>query len=196
MTLAALSLAGTALSPYLLVKSPLLLVAISAAAHHVALAAATVAPAPLIAVATVRRVITGLCAYGLGYVYGHVVLEWLAQRHPRTARWMGVVERLFSRRGVVLLVLVPAQTIALLAGAARSRLLPFLVALTLGHALWNGVTYYLGDAFARWTAMLTAFLGDYLLESTVVCVLAVALQQAFVRWGRRGRRVTSPDSGE
>ncbi len=190
VVVAAASLLGTALSPYLLVKSPLLLVALSAAAHHVALAAATVEPLPLIAVATLRRVATGLCAYGVGYIYGHVVFEWLEQRQPRLAHWMSLVERLFARRGVVLLVLVPAPTIALLAGSARSPFLLFVAALALGHALWNSVTYYLGDAFARWTDLLTTFLGEHLLESTVVCVLAVVLQQAIVRVIRQRRRAT------
>jgi membrane protein DedA with SNARE-associated domain len=190
------SLLGTALSPYLLVKNPLLLVAVSAAAHHVALAAATVDPASLITVATLRRTATGLCAYGLGYLYGHVVFEWVAQRYPRLSRWVSLVEELFARWGVALLIIAPAPTIALLAGAAKSRLLPFLAALALGHALWNSVTYYLGDAFARWTDLLTEFLRAHLLESTVVCFLAVALQQAVVRLVRRYRRVAVPSSEE
>jgi membrane protein DedA with SNARE-associated domain len=187
MLVAAASLLGTALSPYLLVKSPLLLVALSAAAHHVALAAATVDPVPLIAVATLRRLATGLCAYGLGYLYGHVVFEWLEQRQPRVAHWMKLIERIFARWGVALLVPVPAPTIAILAGAARSPFPLVVAALALGHALWNTVTYYLGDAFARWTDLLTAFLGEHLLESTLACVLAVALYQAYVRLTRQRR---------
>lgn len=114
------SLVGTALSPYLLVKSPLLLVALSPAAHHVALAAATVDPVSLIAVATLRRVLTGLSAYGLGYLYGQAALDWVEQRHPRLARLVRLVERLFARIGVALLVVAPAPTVAVLAGAARA----------------------------------------------------------------------------
>lgn len=181
------SLLGTALAPYLLVKSPLLLVALSPAAHHVAMAAATVEPVPLIAVATLRRVLTGLGAYGLGYLYGHAAVAWLEQRHPRLAQLVRFVERLFARVGVALLVVAPAPTIAVLAGAARSRLSLFLLALTLGHALWNTVTQYLGDAFARRTDLLTAFLDEHLLESTLVCVAVVALQQGVMRVLRRRR---------
>jgi membrane protein DedA with SNARE-associated domain len=171
------SLAGTALAPYLLVKSPLLLVAISAAAHHVALAAATVDPLPLVAVATLRRVLTGLGAYGLGYLYG-----------PRALAW---VERLFARFGVLVLVVAPAPTVALLAGSARSRLPAFLIALTVGHLLWNTATFYLGDAFARWTDVLTASLGENLLESTLVCVLLVTLQQGIAHLRRRRQRAAT-----
>lgn len=182
------SLAGTALAPYLLVKSPLLLVAISAAAHHVALAAATVDPVPLVAVATLRRVLTGLGAYGLGYLYGSVALAWLERRYPRLAKLVAWVERLFARFGVLVLVVAPAPTVALLAGAARSRLPAFLLALTAGHLLWNTATYYLGDAFARWTDLLTASLGENLLESTLVCVALVGVQQGISLLLRRRRQ--------
>ena len=70
------------------------------------------------------------------------------------------------------------------AGAARSRLALFLLALTLGHLLWNTVTQYLGDALAQRTELLTAFLGEHLVESTLVCVALVVLQQLISRWRR------------
>lgn len=179
------SLVGTALSPYLLVKSPLLLVAISAAAHHVALAAATVDQGPLIVVATLRRVLTGLSAYGLGYLYGAVAIAWIEQRHARLASFVRFLEGLFARFGVALLVVAPAPTLALFAGAARSRLAPFLAALTLGHLLWNTVTHYLGDALARRTEVFTDFLGEHLFESTLIAIALVVLQQGVSRWRRK-----------
>lgn len=184
----AASLLGTALGPYLLVRSPLSLVALSPAAHHIALAAATVDPVTLILVATVRRVLTGVAAYGLGYLYGHAALAWLEQRYARLSQLVRWVERLFARFGVALLVVAPVPTIAVLAGAARSKLPWFLLALTLGHALWNTVTQSLGDTFARTTDLLTAFIGEYLLESTIVCVAVVALQQAIALVVRRRRQ--------
>lgn len=182
------SLIGTALAPYLLVKNPLLLVAISPASHHVALAAASVEPLPLVTVATVRRVMTALGAYGLGYLYGRGALAWLEQRHARLARFVGWVERLFTRWGVWLLVPAPTATVALLAGAARSRLVSFLIAITLGQALWNGITVYVGDAVSARTELFLGYLGEHLLESTLVCVALVTLQQALARWLRRRRQ--------
>lgn len=187
VALTAASLLGTAFAPYLLVKSPVLLVALSPAAHHVALAAATVEPWLLISVATLRRVLMGLSAYGLGYLYGLAALAWLEQRHPRLAQFVRFVERLYARFGVALLVVAPAPTIAVLAGAARSRLPYFLLALTAGHVLWNTLTQHIGDAFARRTDLLTAFLDEHLLESTLVCLAVVALQQGVSRLLRRRR---------
>ena len=182
-----LGLLGTALSPYLLVKRPLLLVAMSPAAHHVALAAASVEPAPLIAVATLRRVLTALGAYGLGYLYGRAALGWLDERYPRIARLLSWVERQFARFGVAVLVVAPAPAVAVLAGAARAGLAASLLAYALGQVLLNTVTYDLGDAFARWTDLLTAYVGENLLESTLICLGVVLLQQAIAHVVRRRR---------
>jgi len=175
------SLVGTALSPYLLVKSPLLLVAISPAAHHVALAAATLDPVPLITVATLRRTLTALAAFGLGALYGPAAVKWIEQRYPRLAKLVRWLERLFARWGVLLLTIAPVPTVAVLAGAARSRFVLFLPAVVAGLALWTAVTYTLGDLFSRWTELLTAFLDVYLLESTLVCIALVTLQQGYMR---------------
>jgi membrane protein YqaA with SNARE-associated domain len=188
------SLLGTALAPYLLVKSPLLLVAVSPATHHVALAAASVDRLLLIGVATVRRVLTGLASYGLGYLYGRAAIEWLEQRHARLARFVRFVERLFARFGVALLVVAPAPTVAVLAGVAQSRVGVFLAALSLGHALWISLIQYLGDTFARRTELITELVGEHLLESTLICVGVVVLQQTFSRL-RRKRQLRNASRG-
>ncbi|HYJ10990.1 MAG TPA: hypothetical protein VEX18_18340 [Polyangiaceae bacterium] len=185
--LTAASLLGTAFSPYLLVKSPLLLVAVSPAAHHVALAAASIDPLPLIATATLRRTLTGIGAYGLGLLYGRAALGWLDERYPRLARLVNWLEGVFARWGLALLVAAPAPTVALFAGAARSHFLLFVAALLLGHGLWNSVTYYVGDALAVWTDLLTGFVGENLLECTLACLALFALQQAITRRAQRRR---------
>ncbi len=177
----AANVVGTALSPYLLVKSPLLLVAMSAAAHHVALAAATVDPLPLITVATLRRTLTSVAAFGLGALYGPAAVAWLEQRYPRLARLVRLLERLFARWGVLLIVVAPVPTLSVLAGAARTRLVPFMGALVAGLALWTSVTYSVGDALSLWTDLLTAYLREHLVESTLVCVALIVLQQGYAR---------------
>lgn len=183
--LTAASLIGTALSPYLLVKSPLLLVAISAAAHHVVLAAASVDPFPLLLVATLRRVLTGVAGFGLGAVFGPRALEWVEARQPRMHRWLLYLQRLFTRFGVVLLVVAPAPTLAFLAGMASRPLRWVLPALIVGHTLWNAITYYVGDTLSARTELLVDFLGEHLLESTLLCAGFVAVQQLLRRWSRR-----------
>jgi len=186
------SLLGTALAPYLLVRAPLLLVAISPAAHHVVLAAASADPLPLVAIASVRRVMTCVAAYGLGFLYGRGALGWIELRHPRLARLVGWVERLFARFGVWLLLPAPTPTVALFAGAARTRFVAFVIAATLGQLAWNALTVSVGDAISVWTDRLTTFLGQHLVESTLACVAAVALKQAWSRFFRRRRESALP----
>jgi membrane protein YqaA with SNARE-associated domain len=182
---ALLSLLGTALSPYLLVKNPLLLVAISPAAHHVAMAAATVDPAPLLLVATLRRALVGVASYGLGLLYGRAALGWIEQRQPWLWRLFSWVEKIFTRFGVALLLLAPMPTVAFFAGAARSRFSLVVLALLVGHTLWAAATYYVGDALASRTDLITDFLGEHLLESTLACVGLVTLAQLLKRLRRR-----------
>jgi hypothetical protein len=134
-----------------------------------------------------------LAAYGLGYLYGPAAFTWLAARYPRLSRFANLLERLFARWGVLLLVAAPARTLAVLAGAARSSVRSFLLAYSAGHALWSTLTYYVGDALSTWTARLTAFLSAHLWESTAVCVLLVLFQQAIAR-ARRAR--AKPDELE
>ncbi len=184
--LTGLSLLGTALSPYLLVKNPLLLVAISPAAHHVVLAAATVDPLPLLVVATLRRALTGIGAFGLGAVFGGRALGWVELRQPRMARLLTYIEKLFARFGIALLMLAPAPTLAFFAGMAARRLRSVVPALLFGHALWNAAAYYLGDALAARTDLLVDFLSQHLLESTLVCVAFVAVQRLLRWFARRG----------
>ena len=180
-----LSLVGTALGPYLLVKSPLLLVALSPAAHHVALAAASVAPLPLIVVATLRRALTGIAAYGVGYVFGAIAQSYILERSPRLAKLLAFMDRQLRRFGAGVLIIAPLPTIALLFGAAHGRFAPFVCSLLVGLALWSSATYYLGEALARWTDLLTATLDENLLESTLICISVVAAQQAIAHVLRR-----------
>jgi len=185
------SIAGAALLPYLLVKSPLLLVAVSAAGHHVALAAARVPPLPLIVIASLRRTLTGLSALGLGYVYGPATLGWIASRYPRLAGLARWLERALQRFGAPLLLFLPVPTVALLAGAARRRLPLAIACLSVGQAVYMTVLVLLGEAVARWTHQLTAFLREHLLVSTLVCASLILLSRAR-RFTKRRRAGAEP----
>jgi hypothetical protein len=186
--LAAASALGTLLAPYLLVKNPLLLVAISPAAHHVVLAAASVDPLPLLLVATLRRALFGVGAYGLGLLYGRKALGWVAQRQPRILRLLGWAERLFERFGLLLLTLAPAPTLAFFAGTTRKPFAWVVPALLVGHTLWNAAALWVGDALASRTELLTDFVGEHLLESTLLCAGIVVLRHLFRRFASRSPR--------
>ena len=172
---------GTALSPYLLVEHPLWLVALSPENRHILLAAAQAPAGPLIAVATVRRMLSLLTTYGLSGLYGPAVLRWSEQRFPRfaaAARW---VERFAERGGAPLLVIAPGYTFVTFAGVRGMPFKPFLAAITLGNMLFIILSVFFGDAVSAWTGILITWLKEHLVASTLVCILAVVIQQLVSR---------------
>lgn len=188
--LSALNLVGTAFSPWLLLEHPLLLVALSAEVRHLILAAGRVDLGEVVVIGALRRVLSMLGTYGLAAVYGFAALRWLEGRYPRVGAFARALERLFVRRGVLLLVIFPSYTLSAVAGAARSPWRPFLLATLLGQTLVTAAYVFLGEAITTWTAPILGWLKDHMVESTVVCVVAVLAQQL---WSSvRKRRQTGP----
>jgi hypothetical protein len=179
------SIVGTAMSPLLLVKAPLLLVALAPDGRHVALAAGRIDPLLLLGVSVVRRALYSLGVYGLGAAYGDVAVLWIEARARGLGKALRALERVFARVGAALLLALPFLTLCVLAGAARTRLLVFLPALMLGHCLWVSGTIWLGKRFANSSQMLVDFLAERLFESTLVCFALMAGYQVLMRRKRR-----------
>ena len=175
------SLAGTAMSPLLLVKAPLLLVALSPDSRHVALVAGRVDPVLLMSVTVLRRSLYSIGVYGLGAAYGDLAVNWIEARARRLGKALRALERLFARVGAVLLLALPFLSVCVLAGASRTRLIVFLPALVLGHFLWVFTTVWLGTRFAAEAQAVVDFFAERLFESTLVCIALVAGYQLFTR---------------
>lgn len=182
--LAVIGAIGTALSPWLLVEHPLILVALNPDGRHIALGAAETDFLPLALVGTARRVLGLLATYGVGALYGHATIAWTERRFPRVARMVLWFERQLSRWGAPALVLMPAYTMSMLAGGAGLPLRRFLPAVTLGAFGWIGATILFGDLLSGWTQILLGWLRENLVLATAVCVALVLAQQLLSR--RRG----------
>jgi membrane protein DedA with SNARE-associated domain len=152
--------------------------------RHVALAAPSVALAPMLVVCTLRRVVGLAATYGVGRLYGDAAVAWTEQRYPRFGAWIRFVERLFVRWGVALVVVAPSHSIAVLAGAGGTRAGIFFVLAAIGELGWVLCTYYFGELISDWTEPAIGFLSRHLLASTLVVLGLVAAQQIFSR--RRG----------
>ena len=179
------SIAGTAASPFLLVKAPLLLVSLAPDGRHVALAAGTLDPVLLTCVSVVRRTLFSVGVYGLGAAYGELAVSWIEARARRFGGALRALERLLARFGAPLLVVLPFLSLCILAGAVRTRFLVFLLSLVLGHCLWAGTTVWLGTRFAQSSQLVVEFFAERLFESTLVCFAIVAIHQLVTR-RRRG----------
>lgn len=184
VVLSAFGLAGAALSPYLLVKHPLALVALSPDGRHLLLVASQVDLATLLAVAVPRRALALLATYGVGGVYGYRFLRYAEGRLPRlarAARWLsGVVER----AGPLLILFLPLHSLTALGAAAGLRFRTFLLVLLPAQIPFVVVHYYFGGAISGLTERLIAFLSAHLVESTLVCTALVGLQQLVSRLRR------------
>ena len=183
--LTAASLIGAAASPLLLVRAPLLLVALAPDGRHVALVAGTVEPLPLLCLSVLRRSLFSLGVFGLGAAYGEHAVNWIEARAHGLGKALRALERLFQRVGAVLLIAAPFLSLCVLAGAARTRLVAFLPALVFGHCLWVGATVWLGRRIAAQTQVVTEFFAERLLESTLVCLALVATHQLVTRRKRK-----------
>lgn len=179
---------GTALSPYLVVEHPLLLVAISPEGRHVVLAAPSVPAALLVVVGALRRLLGIVAGFGLGMLYGEAAVRWAEQRAPRFSRFILFLERMFERFGLYLLFVVPLPSIAVLAGAARTRWLWVVLAGGAGQLVWMALTVQFGEAVAGWTRPILAFLSRHVVESTLVAAALVGLQQLVAYQKRKSSR--------
>ncbi len=184
------SVVGSATSPLLLVKAPLLLVALAPDGRHVALVAGSSDPWLLVSLAVVRRALFSVAVFGLGAAYGEHAVNWIEARAHGLGKALRALERLFERVGAVLLIAAPFLSLCVLAGAARTRLTTFLPALLLGHCLWAAATVWLGQRVAAQSQMVTEFFAERLVESTLACVALVVAHQLLTR--RRRKAPPSP----
>ena len=191
-TFVVMSLVGTAFSPFLLVEAPLLLVALSPDPRHVAFAAATVPPLPLIAVGVVRRALFQFAAFGLGVAYGPAAIRFVEQRATRLGGLVRFVERLLGRYGAPLLVLVPLPSVTLLAAASGQSFAVVVPALLVGNTLWVAVSYFVGDWLSDWSAPVIEFLSRHLVATTAISVALVVGYQLVARLRARRRDADQP----
>lgn len=175
------SVVGTAISPLLLVKAPLLLVLLSPDGRHVALVAGRVDPVLLTTLTVLRRALYSIGVYGLGAAYGDSAVTWIEARARSLGKALRTLERVFARVGAVLLLAFPFLSLCVLAGASRTRLIVFLPALITGHFIWVFTTIWLGTRFAAQAQLVVDFFSERLFESTLVCVALVAAYQFFTR---------------
>ena len=176
---------GSALSPWLLVRMPLALVALSPDVRHIVLVAANAEFLPVLAISEPRRVAGLFAMYGLGWCYGPMALVYFEQKAPRLGGALRWAERLFERFGALLLVVFPAYTFGAFAGAARTPLRIFVPAMLLGQAIYISTSYYFGGVIRQWTVPFVGFLREHLVVSTLICVALVAGSQLWSRLKRR-----------
>lgn len=177
---------GGALSPWLLVEAPLLLVAFSPLPRHVLMVAPQVDFLPLLAIVVLRRQLACVVAYFVGETYGERAIAFVQGRRPWLGRWLRKLMEWFGQAGILLLLLAPNLT-AIFAGARRMRMAIFVPASLLGQIWVATATYYLGDSLRDYIDPVIAFVREHTGVLTVSMVAIVGVRH-WVRSRRRGRR--------
>lgn len=182
---AGLGFLGTALSPYLLVEHPLILIGLNPDSRHLVLAANRVELWQAVAVGASRRGLNFIATYGLAGLYGYMLITWIEKKGSWAAAVTRLLERLYLRLGVWLVVFVPLYWVAALAGVARLGIAKFVVAIIPGQIAFVLGTLYFGEAIEQWTAPIIAFVSRNVVACTIVCIALVLTQRVYARWRKR-----------
>jgi hypothetical protein len=195
--LTACALVGTALSPYLLVEHPLLLIGLNPDSRHLVLAANRVDMGSAVAVGALRRGLNFMVSFGLASLYGHVVVAWLDTKRSWVKSIVRFVESVYRHLGVWLVVFVPLYWVAVFAGAARLSWRKFAIAIVPGQILFVYAFLRFGEAIEGWTEPIIAFVTKHPVETTLAAVAAVAVQQIWSRLRKRSSKggEPTPDKG-
>ena len=183
--LTACALVGTALSPYLLVEHPLLLLGLNPDSRHLVLVANRVELWQAVSVASVRRGLTFASTFALATIYGSVLVSWLEKKQPWLARPIAFVEAIHARVGVWLVVLVPFASVAAFAGIARTSWRKFVLAIIPGQVAFALALLWFGEAVEAWTEPVIAFIADHSVEATLAAAAVVAVLQLWSRIHKR-----------
>lgn len=182
---------GTALSPYLLVEAPILLVGLSPDAHHIALAAPQASFVWLLLVGTARRVVGMIATYGLVSHFGPAGMEWMLERWPRLERFVRWFERLFRRFSAPLLIVAPSYGTAALAGATGMTWRRFVPPMVVGQLAFTAGLLLFGASTSALIEPILEFVRTHVWECTAAMVMIVAAQRLYARWRRRPKMAAS-----
>lgn len=183
-----LGIVGSALTPYLSVHHPLVLLLLEARdrnlllAHHVALL-------PYVVVGSLRRLCTDPLFFLLGRDYGPAGVRWLDRQGG--GRIVRVTEQAFRRGAYPMLIVFPGAVVCTLAGETGVPGTVFAV-LIVGRTL--GAVFairWLADLFSHQVDAALAFFDRFTLPATAATVVAAAV---WLLWERRRHRPT--DGGD
>lgn len=177
---------GNALAPTLLVRHPLLLLALNATTRHLVLTSTTIDVVPYVVVGLGRRLLEDPFLFLLGRWYGDDAIAWVDDKVGAGA-FLRAVQRNFHRVGWLLVAVAPGGVVCVLAGISRMRTGVFLTLNILGTLATIVVLRRFGDTFAGPIKLILTFSAD-----NVVPLTALSLGLTALWLVRRRRRPRAP----
>lgn len=169
--LLALGAVGTALTPVLAVKHPLVLMVLEARNRNLVLAR-HVDVVPFVVVGTIRRLVSDPLFFLLGRWYGEAGVRWL-ERRSGSGRVVALTERAFRRASYPMVFLFPGALVCSLAGATGMSPVRFAIANVSGTIAAVVALRVFGDVFAKPVDAVLHFFGHHLVAATAITLAAV-----------------------
>lgn len=176
---------GNALAPTLLVRHPLLLLALNATTRHLVLTSTSIDVVPYVVVGLGRRLLEDPFLFLLGRWYGDDAIAWVDDKVGGGA-YLRAVQRNFHRVGWLLVAVAPGGVVCVLAGISRMRTAVFLTLNIVGTLATIVLLRRFGDAFAGPIEVLLTFSADNVVPLTALSLGLTAL------WLFRRRRRSEP----
>lgn len=115
-----------ALTPTLLARHPLVLVAMEPRNRNLLLTANEVDAVPFVLFAVLRRFASDPLFFLLGHLYGEGAVRWIERRAGGAGRVVRGIERLFAKASKLMVFLFPGILVCVMAGATGMRTRTFL----------------------------------------------------------------------
>lgn len=174
-----------ALLPLLLVEAPLILIVMSPTAADLVIAAPLLEPWVYFTGAMVAALVQCALAYHFGRALGQQALIWLQSRSAgakrTTTRLLGWLEKATP----LVIVSIPGLTVSVLAGLSGVRARRFYILIVLGNLLWTIGCFAGGSALTDQLEKLYSFVGNHMVELTLVAATVVGAQLLWSRWRRK-----------
>ncbi len=180
-----LGVVGTALTPPLAARHPLLLIAMEARDRNLLLAR-HVGVAVFLVVGSLRRLISDPFFYLLGRYHGRVGVAWL-QRHGG-GRVVAATVRAFRRAAYPMLVVFPGAVVCTLAGDAGVPPAAFGTIVVIRTIVVVLMIRFVGNVFAGPVDATIHFFDQHLV---VTSLASVAMMAGWVPWERRSAETSA-----
>ena len=176
---------GNALAPTLLVRHPLLLLALNATTRHLVLTSTSIDLVPYVVVGLGRRLLEDPFLFLLGRWYGDDAIAWVDDKVGGGA-YLRAVQRHFHRVGWLLVAVAPGGVVCVLAGISRMRTAVFLTLNVVGTLVTIALLRRFGGTFSGPIQVLLDFSADNVVPLTALSLGLTAL------WLVRRRRRSEP----
>jgi membrane protein DedA with SNARE-associated domain len=178
-----LSFVTTALSPVLVARHPLLLLALESPVRNMLLAS-RVPLVPFLLVVTLRRLFGASVYFFLGRWYGDAAVAWIERRAGRHGARVRQIERVVRAGAYPMVFLAPTAVVCVVSGAMGLPPAAFVVCAGLGSLTLGVVMHLAGDALRAPLADLVRLFEQHVVATTLAAT-ALAVFWAARRWSPR-----------